>query len=335
MIFYIAIVIIVLILIFAFLLNQNLEKKIVYKNLKSRHVVITGGSSGIGKAVAIEAAKLGAHVTVVGRDLQKLILSVTEITSHCIPYSGQKIQYVSLDVTADYDLIEKSLSKLEADIGPIFMLINCAGMCICGQFEKMKVEDIKQMIDLNYFGTAYPTRYVLPGMKKRNEGSIVFVSTEAALLGIYGYSAYGAAKWAVRGLAESIFMELVGTNVRLTLAFPPDTDTPGFKNEELTKPKETKLISGSGGLHTPEEVGSKMLKDAMKGKAYSVFGLSGHLLSIMYCGTIDSVTQVLLQIFSLGLLRAVMIGILLSFHKIVREGLKEKEVADNEKEKKL
>lgn len=85
----------------------------------------------------------------------------------------------------------------------------------------------------------------------------------AIFLGIYGYSAYGAAKWAVRGLAESVFMELTGTNVRLTLAFPPDTDTPGFEKEELTKPKETKLISGSGGLHTAEDVGKKMIQDAL------------------------------------------------------------------------
>lgn len=58
-------------------------------------------------------------------------------------------------------------------------------------------------------------------------------------------------------------MELVGTNVRLMLAFPPDTDTPGFKTEELTKPKETKLISESGGLQSPEDVGKKMLQDAL------------------------------------------------------------------------
>lgn len=58
-------------------------------------------------------------------------------------------------------------------------------------------------------------------------------------------------------------MELVGTNVSLTLAFPPDTDTPGFKNEEVTKPKETKLISESAGLQDPDDVGKKMLHDAL------------------------------------------------------------------------
>lgn len=81
--------------------------------------------------------------------------------------------------------------------------------------------------------------------------------------GIYGYSAYSGGKWAVRGLAEALFMELIGTGVRLTLAFPPDTDTPGLKNEDLTKPKETKLISGSAGLQSPENVAKSMIHDAM------------------------------------------------------------------------
>lgn len=183
MFLYIILGFILLMSILIIVLHQCLEKKTVFKDLKNKHVVVTGGSSGIGKAVAAEAAKLGAHVTIIGRDIQKLILAVSDVSAHCKPYSGQKIQYASLDVTSDYGSIEKCLSKLETDVGPIFMLVNCAGMCICGQFDKMKVDDIKLMIDLNYFGTAYPTRYVLPKMKERDEGLIVFVSTEAALLG--------------------------------------------------------------------------------------------------------------------------------------------------------
>ncbi|CAG5028180.1 unnamed protein product [Parnassius apollo] len=324
-------IIVLLICVLAIILYLCLDKNIIYKNLKSKHVVVTGGSSGIGKAAAVEAAKLGAHVTIIGRDEQKLKSAVMDISNVCTAQGEQKVQYAVLDVTSDYLLIEKSLSDLEINIGPIFMLINCAGMCICGQFENMKVEDIKQMIDLNYFGTAYPTRYVLKEMKGRNEGIVVFVSSEAALLGIYGYSAYSAAKWAVRGLAESVLMELVGTNVRLMLAFPPDTDTPGFQIEELTKPKETKLISGSGGLQSPEEVGKKMIHDALNGKVYSVFGFSGKLLSLLNCGSLESPGQVLLQVFSLGFLRAIMAVVLLSFHKIVRDGLKER--LDKGKEK--
>ncbi|XP_075975324.1 3-ketodihydrosphingosine reductase [Anticarsia gemmatalis] len=306
-----------------------LDKKVIYKDLKGKHVVITGGSSGIGKAAAVEAARLGAHVTVIGRDVTKLTEAVTAVTAACIDKTSQKIQHAALDVTSDYKVIEECLSSLEKKVGPIFMLVNCAGMCICGQFDKMKVEDIKQMIDLNYFGTAYPTRWVLPGMKERNEGLIVFVSSEAALVGIYGYSAYSAGKWAVRGLAESVNMELVGTGVRLMVAFPPDTDTPGLKNEELTKPEETKLISGTAGLHSADDVGKQMIHDALVGKTYSVYSISGTLLTTLFGGTIENAKQVVLQVVSMGFLRIVMVGILLSFHNIVRDGLKKKNSVKN------
>lgn len=181
--FYIGILIVILFLVLVIILHRNLDKKTVYKNLRGKHVVITGGSSGIGEAVAVQAAQLGANVTIIGRDEHRLKRSVYEVQKHCPLFSGQTAQYVVLDVTSDYEIIQSSLSRLEAEFGPIFMLINCAGKCICGQFEKMNIRDIKQMIDLNYFGTAYPTRYVLPGMKQRNEGSIIFVSSEAALIG--------------------------------------------------------------------------------------------------------------------------------------------------------
>lgn len=333
MIIYFAIIIITVVVLLAYILNTSLEKKTVYKNLHQKHVVITGGSSGIGKAAAIEAAKLGAHVSIIGRNVDNLKSAVSEIITQCLDKNAQKIQYVSLDVTSDYDTIAKCLSTLENDIAPIFMLVNCAGMCICGKFEEMKVEDIKQMIDLNYFGTAYSTKYVLPGMKKRNEGVIVFVASEAAFIGIYGYSAYSAAKWALRGLAEAIQMELVGTAVRLTVSFPPDTDTPGLKNEELTKPKETKLISGTGGLHSPEEIGKKLIHDAMVGKVYSVYSMSGRLLSILFGASVESTTQVLIQVFSMGLLRAVMVNFIMTFNKIVKDGFTEKHKKEENKNK--
>lgn len=168
-------------------IHFSLDKKVIYKDLKGKHVVITGGSSGIGKAAAVEAARLGAHVSVIGRDVGKLTAAVAEITANCRDQQNQKVQHVALDVTSDYKAIEQSFISIEEKLGPIFMLINCAGMCICGQFEKTDPDVIKQMVDLNYFGTAYPTRCVLQGMKKRNEGLIVFVSSEAALIGKLEY----------------------------------------------------------------------------------------------------------------------------------------------------
>jgi 3-dehydrosphinganine reductase len=82
-------------------------------------------------------------------------------------------------------------------------------------------------MDVNYFGTFYPTRYVLPKMKAAGDGIIVITASQGALMGIYGYGAYAASKFALRGLAETIAMESKSKGVSVTLALPTDTDTPG------------------------------------------------------------------------------------------------------------
>lgn len=153
------------------------------KTLEGRHVVITGGSSGIGKSAAFEAAALGAHVTVISRNVGNLEKTVSEVLKHCKDRQKQKIQYISLDVTGDYDNIKKELTTLEENVGPIYMLINCAGQAVCGRLEDMSADDVKFMIDLNYFGTVYPTKAILGSMKSRGEGIIVLVSSGAGLIG--------------------------------------------------------------------------------------------------------------------------------------------------------
>lgn len=88
-------------------------------------------------------------------------------------------------------------------------------------------------------------------------------ASQAALAGIYGFSIYSATKFALRGLAETVSMELKPYNVSVTLALPPDTDTPGFERENVGKPIETMLISESGGLYRPDVVAKKILDDAL------------------------------------------------------------------------
>lgn len=103
------------------------------------------------------------------------------------------------------------------------MLVNCAGMAICGTIEDTKPEDAKFLMDLNYFGTFYPTHYVLPKMKARKDGIIVVTGSQASLLGVFGLGAYSAAKFALRGLAEAIYMETKHLGITVTLALPADT----------------------------------------------------------------------------------------------------------------
>lgn len=100
------------------------------------------------------------------------------------------------------------------------------------------------MMDVDYFGTLHAVRAVVPGMMTRGRGSIVGVSSAAGLIGVFGYSAYGPAKFAVRGLFESLRFELRPYGIHVGVAFPPDTDTPQLAFEEPYKPLETKRIAG-------------------------------------------------------------------------------------------
>lgn len=263
----------------------------------------------------------------------------------------QKISYRSLDLSKNYNDVESTIKSIENDIGEIFMLVNCAGMAICGTVDEMTVEDAHLMMNVNYFSTYYPTRYILSKMKKNREGIIVMTASQVnnifpinsftilnynkyrnsalkvALFGIYGYGAYAAAKFALRGLAETIAMEVKHLNISVTLALPADTNTPGFEKEEKTKPQETKLISGSGGLAEPDDVAKKILNDALKGDFFSVYGFESWIAAVMcvgmapWKGPILNVAQVLL----VGPLRAIGIILQWNFYRIVKNCAKLKQ----------
>lgn len=115
-----------LLVVFALIHLKNKRKP---KNILDRHVVVTGGSQGIGLEVAIRCAKLGAHVTVIARDEKKLKAAIEQIKSHSLN-ENQRIQYLSLDLSGNYNNVERSLQKLEEDVMPIYMLVNCAGGAI-------------------------------------------------------------------------------------------------------------------------------------------------------------------------------------------------------------
>lgn len=168
-------------------------------------------------------------------------------------------------MTSGYDKVDAVLGAVESEIGPIYMLVNCAGMAKCATIEDTSVEDAHHMMNINYFGTFYPTKFVVGRMRAAGEGIIVITSSQAGLLGIYGLGAYSASKFALRGLAESLVVELSHTDVSVTLALPADTDTSGYAEENKHKPEITKLMCGTASLSKPQDVGKQIVEDALVG----------------------------------------------------------------------
>ncbi|XP_015191776.1 PREDICTED: 3-ketodihydrosphingosine reductase [Polistes dominula] len=320
-----------LIVISALLISGLIIKLLFYrgcvKSIENKHVVITGGSSGIGKSVAIIAARKGAHVTIIARDVEKLEKAKYEIMQACKNRDTQRVEYLPLDITKDYEEIQKAFMELEKTMGSIYMLINCAGSSMCAKIEDTSTSDLRKIMDLNFFGTYNCIKAVVQSMKTAKDGIIVLTGSAASLLGVYGFSAYCSSKFALRGLAETLSMELTPYNISVTLSLPPDTDTPGFAEEELTKLPETKLISQSSGLVKPEVVADILLKDALNGKYFSTVGLEGFLLSIVCCGMSPfTISEILIQMITMGFIRFISVFYIISFQRIILKCMKTRDM---------
>ncbi|KAM3840379.1 3-ketodihydrosphingosine reductase [Vipera latastei] len=298
-------------------------------SLSGAHVVVTGGSSGIGKSIAIECFKQGAFVTLIARNEKRLLEAKKEIETFSVN-DKQVVHSISLDVSKDYANVEKSLKQAQEKLGPVDMLVNCAGTSINGKFEDIDTYRFEQLMAINYLGSVYPTRAVVGKMKERRMGRIVFVSSQAGQVGVYGYSAYSATKYALRGLAESLHMEVKSYNISVTVAYPPDTDTPGFAEECQNKVLETKLISEASSICQPEYVAKIIVKDAVQGKFASSVGADGHILTVLTNGMapVSSVAEILESVMFLGIFRLVGLYVTAGFDSIVRRCMIEKEKSE-------
>ncbi|KAH7643138.1 hypothetical protein DERF_010540 [Dermatophagoides farinae] len=299
------------------------------KQLNGRHVFITGGTKGIGLEIAKICVKNGANVTIVARDeecLQQTKIDLISMANNC---DQQNILTFSVDISNRQPFqLERAIFDAESDSGPIDLLICCAGTAIARTFNECSLDEFHRMMNVNYFGTVNTIKTCLQSLKKSqmNPARIMIFSSIAGLFGLYGYSAYSAAKFALVGLAESLDMELRPHNIRITVSFPPDTDTPGFANEQHGKPKITELISDEGGLFTPEQVAKKSLNDFLNNQFISTVGLNGFVVTTLCSGMMPcySWSQRLLQISTMGPLRAIGLYFLYSCEQIVQKNFVEK-----------
>lgn len=295
--------------------------------IKGAHVVITGGSSGIGKEVARLATKKGANVTILARNTKKLQSTIDELKKEA--HHGQKLAMVSLDVsTVSCQEIRSSLQSIIGNLGPVKVLVHCAGFSVPGRAWQVSEEDVKRMMDVNYLGSVKVSQALLPDMIANRNGAVIFTSSVAGLVGVYGLAPYCGSKFAIRGYAEALAAEMEPFDIRVSVNCPPDTDTPGFETEQATKPEETKLISEGAGLFQPEEVAQTLLEDGLRGKFLSSNGLDGWLSSHLTIGMAPSnLKDLLLQVSFLGLMRLIVYGYLKYFSYLIQKCHRRRESA--------
>ena len=224
-----------------------------------KHVFITGGSSGIGLAAAQRLVKAGATVTIAARRADVLEAARAEL--------GPKALALPLDIANEAEVMARATAHAEAH--PVDMLINNAGVVMPGRFLELGTEQFRWMMDINYFGTVHCCKALIPSMQKRGGGHILNVSSMAGVIGIYGYTAYSATKFALSGFSQCLRAEMWPHNIRVSVCLPPDTDTPQLAFENQYKPAETKAIAGNVKTLPATAVAEAMLA-GMAGGTYEI-----------------------------------------------------------------
>lgn len=239
--------------------------------MKGKVVVITGGSSGIGKALAHQFGSKGSKILITGRNADELDRAVAELIASGIDAAG-----FQADVSKQDDNKRMAAFAIST-FGTIDILINNAGISMRALFEEVDMEVVKKVMDINFYGVLYATQYCLPEIKK-NKGSVIGISSIAGFRGLPGRTGYSASKFALNGFLEVLRTELLKTGVHVLTACP------GFTASNIRKRSLTKDGSAQGesprneaAMMTAEECARHIYNATVKRKNIIVLTTQGKL----------------------------------------------------------
>lgn len=240
--------------------------------MKNKVVIITGASSGIGKACALEFAKKEAKIVIAARNTEKL-----DDVAELVRAIGAEVLAVKCDVSIKEDckfLVDQTITKF----GKINILINNAGISMRAIFNDMELDVLEKVMAINFYGTVYCTKYALPHILK-NKGSVVGVSSIAGYVGLPARTGYSASKYAMQGFLDALRTENLKTGLHVMVACPGFTAS-NIRNTALsadgsaqgeTPREEAKMM-------TAEEVANYIVKGVERRKRTLVLTSQGKLV---------------------------------------------------------
>ena len=241
-------------------------------NLSEKNILITGGSAGIGLAMAQEFARRGAQLALVARNLDALKQAQTALEKN-----GAKVAVYSADVT-DAEGLGRVMAEARDAMGGLDGVVANSGYCLPGYFHEITPEDARRQVDTNLMGCMNTLHHAIPMLLEKGGGFVAITSSPAGNAGIFGFSVYGATKAALNYLSHVLRAEYGDQGIRVHLLLPPDTQTPGYDKEVTLYPKETQAILSGGSLYSAEAVGRKFVDGIEKNRRSVTVGWEAPLL---------------------------------------------------------
>ncbi|MBS1516453.1 MAG: SDR family oxidoreductase [Bacteroidetes bacterium] len=211
--------------------------------IKDSKILITGGSSGIGKATAVLLAKSGAKIAITGRDIEKLKKAAQETGAVAI----------HADVADESDII-KTFETVKKELGGLDCLINNAGIGEFPAVDELSMEAFMKVYTVNVFGAALMTKHAAEIFKAQNYGNIINIASTAALKGFARGTIYSSSKFALRGMNECWQAELRPHNIRVMLVNPSEVTTAFANKERKERDEVPNKLTGMEIAHTIKSV---------------------------------------------------------------------------------
>jgi short-subunit dehydrogenase len=243
--------------------------------MQGKVVVITGASSGIGKALAYKFAAEGSKVMLAARNAEKLKEIVNDINN-----KGGEAAYCVTDVKQENDCKGMILSAV-VRFGGVDILINNAGISMRALFKDLKLDVLKNLMDVNFWGAVYSTKHAFPYILK-SKGSIVAISSIAGLTGLPARSGYSSSKFALRGFMETLRVENMKTGVHVLMVYPGFTAS-NIRNTALTADgsQQGESPRDEGKMMTAEQVANHVYKAVVKRKRSIVLTSEGKITAFI------------------------------------------------------
>jgi len=248
------------------------------KGYINKRVLISGGSKGIGRALAVQLASAGAHVMVTARG--QAALDETVEAMRAVAAADRVLGSVSMDVT-DSEAVAQGCAQAIERLGGLDVVVCNTGAAQTGAVADVTPESFEQMMQLNFLGHVRVVQAVQGALAEQGSGHICLVSSMLGFLGLYGYSAYSASKFAIVGFAQALRQEMALSGVGVSVFYPPTTETPGLEEENKSKPPVVWALESDSGwnkIYTSEQVAHGILRHIRTGRFEGVIGADSKLI---------------------------------------------------------